>query len=111
MALIAFQRNDVITGRTPAIQMHFSPAALGGAGLASGIFSLVAVRLGFGSWMVLGTAFVVWCLSGWALLFAEKRGSGTLRILGYIFLATGLLTAAAIIAKAYLVALGPAWIL
>jgi hypothetical protein len=59
--------------------------------------------------MILGGAFVVWCLSGWRLFFAASADSRGVRVLGYIFLSTGLLVAAAIVLKLYLIALGPAW--
>jgi hypothetical protein len=72
---------------------------------------LTAVRLGVGSWIVLGLAFVVWCLSGWRLFFAGSQDNRAVRVLGYIFLSTGLLVAAAIVVKLYLVVLGPPWIL
>jgi hypothetical protein len=90
-------------------QVRVSPGALGAMGLVSGMVGFAAVRMGRGSWVVPGIAFVVWCLSGWRLFFADARGSKTIRILGYVFLAAGLLAAAAVMMKLYLVALGPAW--
>jgi hypothetical protein len=89
--------------------MTISRRVLGALGLVSGIVGLIAVRLGRGSWVVPGIAFVIWCLSGWRLFFADARNNKTIRILGYVFLATGLLAAAAIMMKLYLLALGPAW--
>lgn len=111
MSPIALQGNEIITGRLPKERTRISPWALGAAGLGSGLFALVAVRLGVGSWMVLGSAFVIWCLSGWRFYFADSPSQRNVRILGYIFLSTGLLVGAAILAKIYLVALGPPWIL
>lgn len=77
--------------------------------MASGLIGLLAVILGIGSWMILAFAFVVWCVSGWRLFFADAADSRVVRFLGYIFLSTGLLVAAAIVLKLYLIALGPAW--
>jgi hypothetical protein len=86
-----------------------SRRALGAMGLGSGLIGLAAVILGFGSWLILGTALVVWCFSGWHLFFAGSRSNRVVRVLGYFFLSTGFLVAAAIVLKLYLLALGPAW--
>jgi hypothetical protein len=90
-------------------QAPISPPALGTIGLLSGLVGLAAFRLGRGSWLVPAIAFVVWSLSGWRLFFADSRNNRTIRVLGYVFLATALMAAAAVLIKLYLVALGPAW--
>jgi hypothetical protein len=111
MRPIALGDSELITGQPLRRQMRMSRRALGAVGLGSGLIGLVAVRLGVGSWMVLGTAFVAWSFSGWQLFFADSGNHRAMRILGKIFLSTGLLVAAAILLKIYLMALGPAWVL
>ena len=109
MRPIVFRTHEVIARRGPNAWPRIAPSVLGGIGLASGVCAVIAVGLGVTSWMVFASAFVVWCLSGWRLFFADEGIRRNVRILGYVFLSTGLLVAAAIIAKLYLVALGPAW--
>jgi|1185.fasta_scaffold220286_1 hypothetical protein len=105
----ASQNGQLLSRLSVRRQMTISPRVLGAIGLVSGVVALVAARLGRGSWVVPGIAFVVWCLSGWQLFFADARNNRAIRILGYLFLATGLLVAAAVMVKLYLLALGPAW--
>jgi hypothetical protein len=111
MKPIAFGDSEPVTGRPFRRQLPLSRRALGAVGLGSGLLGLVAVEVGAGSWIVLGTAFVAWSFAGWQLFFADSRNHQTVRILGKIFLSTGLLVAAAILLKIYLIALGPAWVL
>jgi hypothetical protein len=111
MKPIAIQDGQLIAGQPLRRETRISPRALGAMGLGSGLIGLLAVGLGIGSWMVLGAAFVVWCVSGWRLFFANSGDDRRVRLLGYVFLSTALLVGAAIVLKLYLVALGPAWIL
>jgi hypothetical protein len=103
-------QNGQLIGLLPLRRrMPISPRVLGAMGFVSGLVGFAAVRLGRGSWLVPGIAFVVWCVSGWQLFFADARNNRTIRILGYVFLSTGLLAAGAVLLKLYLIALGPAW--
>lgn len=111
MTPIAFREDGLIIERPSRPPIRMSPQALGVVGLGSGLSGLVAVWVGMGSWMVLGAAFVIWCFSGWRLFFADSSNERVVRVLGYVFLSTGLLVVAGIVLKLYLVALGPPWIL
>ena len=109
MKPMVFQEGELIVGPLSKPRTPISSRALGALGLGSGLIGLVSVALGMGSWMILGAAFVVWCFSGWGLFFADSGNNRDVRVLGYIFLSAGLLVAAAMALKLYLVALGPAW--
>ena|SRR5947209_20009320 len=109
MKPIAFQQNHLTTEARSRRQVGLAPRALGAIGFGSGVVGLVAVRLGIGSWMILGAAFVIWCFSGWRLFFPDSVSNGVVRALGYVFLSTGILVAAAIALNIYMALLGPSW--
>jgi hypothetical protein len=88
-----------------------SPRALGFIGLAAGSIALAGVILGASSWMLLGTALVLWILAGWALFFLPKPRQPIVAALGSFLLLSAAVTALAVLAKLYLVALGPSWVL
>jgi ABC-type sulfate transport system permease component len=61
--------------------------------------------------MLLGTALVVWILSGWAIFFQTAPRRPVISALGTIMFASALAAAVAVLAGLYLAALGPSWIL
>jgi hypothetical protein len=88
-----------------------SPRSLGAIGLVSGLIGLAAVVLGFPSWMLLGTALVVWILSGWALFFRPGPDQPLVAAFGSFLVLSAAAAALAVLVGLYLLALGPSWIL
>lgn len=87
------------------------PRILGAVGLGTGVLALLVVVLGASSWMLLGTALLLWILSGWALYFLPKPHQPVVAALGSFLLFSAALAATAVLLGLYLVVLGPSWIL
>jgi hypothetical protein len=92
-----------------AMLRRLSPNALGGIGLASGLAALAAVVLGFPSGLLLGTALVIWILSGWALFFQPNPPLALESKLGAVVILSAAVAAFTVLMGLYLLALGPSW--
>ncbi len=88
-----------------------SPRALGVIGLGSGLTALTIVVMGSSSWILLGTALVVWILCGWAIFFRPRPRHALVEALGLVLLLSAAVAALAVLSGVYLLALGPSWIL
>ncbi len=99
-----------LSGQTDA-RLSLSARTLGAIGLAVGLIALIAAVLGSPSWMLLGTALVVWILCGWGLFFRAGARDRRMAALGSVLLLSAALAALAVLSGVYMIALGPSWIL
>jgi len=81
----------------------------------SAFVALVAVFagiLGATSWIIPGTAYVIWCFSAWGILFGRASRPGkAVRVLEGLIVATGFGIAIGILVALFSLALGSPWIL
>ncbi|HEU4747018.1 MAG TPA: hypothetical protein VFS56_00855 [Gemmatimonadaceae bacterium] len=78
-------------------------------GLAAGLVALIAVVMGSQSWMLLGSAVVVWTLSGWAIYVGPRPRQREMAILGSLLLLSAAAAALVVLSGLYLRILGPSW--
>jgi len=91
--------------------IRHSPPTLRLLGIGSGLVALAAVLLGAGSWILLGSMFVIWCYAGWAIFFGERaRIAPAMLAAEYVLVASGLIVALGVLTGLYLIALGPSWV-
>ena len=88
-----------------------SPRTLGAIALIDGVLALTAVALGSASWILLGTAVVVWIVCGWAIHFRPRPSQPLVAALGSVLLWSAVLAAVVVLTGVYLLALRPSWIL
>ena len=94
-----------------AVHWAPSPRFLGGVSLASGGVALALVLSGFGSAILLGATMIPWILCGRAIHLDPERTSARDRLLAGALMWSAAAAALAVVAKLYLLALGPSWIL
>jgi hypothetical protein len=90
---------------------RMSRAELCATAAASGIVALAASALGRASWILLAGCYVVWCFSGWAILFRSPapQRSAAWRALQVVVVGSATCVSAALFIGAFFWALGPSW--
>ena len=91
---------------------RMSYGTLSSIAAASGLAALAAAAVGKASWMLLATCYVVWCFSGWGILFHASTPR-TRRWRAFEWTIVGSASAVCVIlgVAVFFWALGPRWML